>query len=706
MKRSAILITISLLLLLGAGAALLSLGMATPAAAYGSAQPFTVPEPAGNQCVGCHTAADPLIGQAIAWPGPAESLETISCPALRKAQEELYLTDRLLLAIQRNRETLPAWVSTAKLDRKLRGQFESYARLSDLPVTSLGAQVSEVQTLRYQLGKLYTQVNALRSQATVQTVFAIAALVSLTILAALVYGLFLTRRFSSGGARGRGSAWAIGLVLLLIFAFFALPLFQTPAAEVAAATDLEAERQTRHDEASRAADAAERAQSRIWMLGEVGAAWQALDPAQAQSAFEQTLALAEEARLESIAVWGASRGAQDYSAGDIQAQEQAAIIASEADAMRSRAWGLRAAAEAWLPVDPTKAERLLTAAEKTASGALEPYRSYDLRTIALAWAKIDPARASALMAQVQDPAIRAWGFRELGDDAAAGAAARLIANPLRQADSLAQLALASGQAEYFADAYAALQKERYTTLTASQFSYAISRLAALSGNAELVNEISPNYPAARALAQLGLGQAAAAWETSQQIADPYEQAHLQARIAAELGDASLAETIRIPVLADAALRDIIQKTGTSSLIDRTDSVYYKVQNLTKLGEFSSAWERANLADEPLSESAPLVSLACGWSQSDAAAAAQVVEQLTREADKAIALRCIAAATGAQDDFERALGMALAARVRDDATAPVRASLNLAKVMLDKNAVENAGAAFQQAYESALRISVK
>ena len=367
---------------------------------------------------------------------------------------------------------------------------------------------------------------------------------------------------------------------------------------------------------------------------------------------------------------------------------------------------MRAAAGAWLAVEPKKARQILEVAEKTTNGALEPYRSYDLRLIALAWAEVDPARASALMMQVHDPAIRAWGFRELGDYSAAAASARLIPNPLRQADSLAQLALASGQAEYFSEAQAILQKEQYTALTASQYSYAISRLAVQSRNAALVDEINPTYPAARALALLGLGQASAAWETSQQVSDPYEQAHLQALIAAELADASLVKTIRVPALADVALRDIIQKTGTSSLIDQTNLVYYQVQNLTNSGDFFGAWERVNLAEDPLSESSPLAALACAWSQSDPAAAAGVVEHIDREADKAVALRCIAAASGTQVDFERALGMALAARMRDDATAPVRASLDLAKAMLEKGAIDRAGAALLQAYESALRISVK
>ena len=704
MKRSRILLLLPLLLLLGLSAVLVLLGGSQPAAAQDVAA-FTLPEPAGNQCLGCHTADDPQLSQPVAWAGPADSLETIACPALKKAQEELYLTDRLLLAIDRNQAALPAWVSSARVDAKVQGQLETYARIADLPVTSLEAQVSEQQSLRYQLGKLYTQLNALRSQSTAQVVLLVAALVSLLIFVALFWGYRNTQRFAAKSVPSGVRGWSVGLVLILIFAFFALPLFQTPVAEVAAATDLETERQTRLDEATRAADAAERAQSRIWMLGEVGAAWQGLDPAQAQSAFDELLVAAEEARLESLAVWGAARAAQDFSAGDVQAQEQAALIASEADAMRSRAWGLRAAAEAWLEADPEKARQLLELAEKTAAGALQRYHDYDLRGIALVWAKIDPAHATALTAELQDPAIRAWGYRQLGDYKAAEAAARLISDPLHRAHSLSQIALASGRAELFDEAQAALAAAQ-SELSGSAYAYALSKLAVHSGDAFLLDDIDGAFPAARALAQLGLGQPDAAWETSQQVADPYEQAHVQARIAPHLEDIEQAYSIGVPVLADAALRDIIRKTGASSLIDRTSLVYYQVQMLIDSGDISGAWERANQEENPLSDSSALVPIACTWSQSNPAAAAAVLEQIEREADKAVALRCLAAATGSNADFERALGMALAARVRNDATAPVRASLELAAAMLEKSDADKARLALEQAHDSALRISIK
>jgi hypothetical protein len=78
--------------------------------------------------------------------------------------------------------------------------------------------------------------------------------------------------------------------------------------------------------------------------------------------------------------------------------------------------------------------------------------------------------------------------------------------------------------------------------------------------------------------------------------------------------------------------------------------------------------------------------------------------MDREADKAEALRAIAVATGDDDLFERALGMALAARVRGDVLAPAEASLDLARDIEPINTVKSE-AAFAQAYDTAQRISI-
>ncbi len=130
--------------------------------------------------------------------------------------------------------------------------------------------------------------------------------------------------------------------------------------------------------------------------------------------------------------------------------------------------------------------------------------------------------------------------------------------------------------------------------------------------------------------------------------------------------------------------------------DSISSTYYKVQALTSLGDYESASQLAG----DLGDAYPLVELAAGigrkqirrprwrWSM-----------RWTREADKAVVLRAIAATSQDQELIERAQGMALAARVRGDSLAPTQALLDLA----DATGVETILA---QAYEAAQRITTK
>ena len=98
-------------------------------------------------------------------------------------------------------------------------------------------------------------------------------------------------------------------------------------------------------------------------------------------------------------------------------------------------------------------------------------------------------------------------------------------------------------------------------------------------------------------------------------------------------------------------------------------------------------------------------MAVGLAESDQETALALVDEMDREADKAIALQTIAAVSNDQALIERAQGMALAARVRGDSLAPVQASLDLAQALWSVNQTD-AQAALQQAYEAAQRIAIK
>ncbi len=105
----------------------------------------------------------------------------------------------------------------------------------------------------------------------------------------------------------------------------------------------------------------------------------------------------------------------------------------------------------------------------------------------------------------------------------------------------------------------------------------------------------------------------------------------------------------------------------------------------------------------LKDTYPLAGLAVALAKSNPNAALGLVEKMEREADKAEALRAVAAATGDAALFDSALGMALAVRIRNDALAPAEASLALARQVKDKAQVERALA---QALDVAQKTVVK
>jgi hypothetical protein len=149
------------------------------------------------------------------------------------------------------------------------------------------------------------------------------------------------------------------------------------------------------------------------------------------------------------------------------------------------------------------------------------------------------------------------------------------------------------------------------------------------------------------------------------------------------------------------MRNVSIKQRDVSLAKKIENVYYKVQALTALDETASAVE---LAPE-LNDKYPLVQLAERLASQDVQAALPLVELMDREADKAQALRALAVSSKEQGLFERALAMALAARVRGDNLAPSFASLALGFDALKINP-EFAEQAFSQAFDIAWRMIVK
>ncbi|MFZ5911995.1 MAG: hypothetical protein ACOYYU_18460 [Chloroflexota bacterium] len=698
MKRRILIPSLIFLALLALAVSSVSASSPHPNLPAGTEATSLVP---GNYCISCHLADDPRLASVTAWNGGIARAEDNPCPDAKKIHEELYYTERLLLMIERAQSAVGPLPEKSR--SRLDGYAQRYSRMLDVPATSLDAFVSEAQSTRYQLNKAYTVLNQMAEAARLRTVLIYAAFITLFVLGSLAWGLYNTRAIRAGKVSKSWAAFWRVLFVVAVLVFFALPIFRLPAAEVEMTTAEQQAAQTTLDTAQRAADAADRAQARAWMLARVGNDWGEMDAAQAQTLLDEALASLSAARENEEALWGQSLAVQEVTVGEHIEMESAGLVANDLNAARARAWALPFVAQEWNALDPGKAAALLRAEQDALAGQTGPYRDLQLRAIALAWTTVDAGQAAPAAAQIADASLRAWTFRELavltGNQSAfehAVEAAHEIEAPVQRARALREIAQASGETALFDEALSALEG-----VSGASLAYALSDLAAASGNLTLVEQIDPAYPDARASALLRLGEYQAAWDVAAGMADPYEQARAQAAIAAAWENADAAAQIIVPLYRDLALRDVIRKTGNASLADSITSNYYKTQALTALGDSESARQAA--AD--LGDTYPLVELTVGLAKSDPQAALSLVEQMERESDKAIALQAIAAASQDQALIEQAQGMALAARVRGDALAPAQASLDLANALLEVD-IKYADAAFRQAYEAAQRIATK
>jgi hypothetical protein len=649
----------------------------------------------GNYCVSCHLADDPRLATVTEWKGGIGREINSPCPAATAIHEELYYTERLLLMIDRAESSVG--VLPEKTQSRLDGYTQRYSRMLDTPVTSLEAFVSEAQTARYQMNKAYAVLNQMAEAQKQRTVLIYAAIITLIILGSLAWGLYNTRAIKAGTvSKSWATFWRV-LFVIAVFVFFALPIFRVPAVELMETTDEQQQAQATLDTAQRAADAADRAQARAWMLARVGTAWSETDTAQAQALLDESLLALDVARENETALWGQSLAVQEVTVGHEVEMEAADLIAADLNAARGRAWALPLIAVEWNKVDPVKAAALLDAEQENLEGQSGLYRDLQLRGLALAWAKVEAAKAAPAAAQIKDPSLRAWTYRELAKLVHnqilyeyAAEAAREIEDPGQRARTLGEIGMASGDSALFDEALSALDN-----LNGAKLAYALSDLSVASSIVDLVENIDPAYPDARASALLHLGEHRAAWEAANVIDDSFEQARAQVAIAVAWGNADAAAMIDVPLYRDLALRDVIRKTGDASLVDSISSAYYKVQALASLGNYEAAIQLVG----DLGDTYPLVELAVALAEKDPQAALTLVDEMDREAEKAVVLRALAGASQDQDLIERAGGMALAARVRGDVLAPIQALIDLA----DATGVE---AVLAQAYEAAQRITTK
>ena len=680
---------------------------------------------AANYCVACHSGDDPRLAAPLAWAGGSQALAVSPCPAAVQMRQEVYYTERMLLSLDRAYAGVPGGAARDRLAAQAAAGRQTYSRLLDAPVTSLDAFTSEAQTLRYRLGKIYAGYNQLDTAARRDRVLLGAGLITLALLVSLAWGWRNTLKLSPARALGLPSLpragalrsvlsgrWRPALLAMLTVVLFSLPFLRTVPGAVDTPSAADQARQTTLNLSGRKADVAERALERAAMLGRIGAAWAGVDAVQGETTLDAALLAAAARGADNAALWGEGQAAQEAALGSPAAQESARMVDEKLQAERGRAWALRLIGEAWAPVDAQRARDIFQRALAVASATgptdrpAEIYRALDLRALAVAWARLDRGQGLQVAALVDDPALRSWALREIasasGDRsllAQAAAAARLVADPVQRARSLGEVASASGEPALFAEALAALDG-----VTGSAGAYALAGLAA-GGHSATLEKISPAHPDARALALYRLGQFEAAAAASALIADPFERAQAQSAIAVAWGNASFARQIADPTLRDRARRDVAIKTKDAGLAQDIGSTYYRVQALTTLGESQAAADAAATAGD-VKDTLPLRELALDLARvGQAPAALALVERLDRQSDKSLVLAALAA-RGDPATFERALGLALAARVPGDPLAPAEASLKLWQSVKAGGSGMDATRALVQALDVAQKIVVK
>jgi hypothetical protein len=658
----------------------------------------------GNYCVACHVPGDKQLATVMTWRGGIQRESIDPCPAAVQLHQDIYYTERLLLGIERARTNLPQSPNVVDTNSQVAAARQTYSRLLEAPVTSLTAFSTQALQLRYGLGKSFYRLNQVRDSLQKRRALLAGVLVTLVLFISLLWGWRNVSRFGIKAIGPLRPRVRPSLLLLLIFVLFALPIFRTVSQEVAAVSQEQQARQNALDTAGQVANAASQALARSWMLGHIGAAWYTTNAQQAEIALTTALSAADEAQSNDFAMWGEAQSVQEGTVGSQTDQGKARLMAKRLDAINSRAWNLRLTAAAWAGVDQARAEKILQQALSIAhSNNSDIFRDLDTRAIAVTWAASDPAKAMAVADQVQDAGLRAWAFWEIaditGDDKAydqAIAAARQVADPVARSRSLREIAVGSGRRALFQEALSALDEVQGASLA-----YALSDLAAASGDAGLVDRIDTAYPDARTAALYRLGQFEPAWTSTREISDPFDRAHAQAVIAAAWGNADAARKIADPTLRDRALKDVAVMTKDVELAQSIESPYYRVQALTALGQYRAA---INAADK-LSDTYPLRALAIALARPDPKAALALVDKMNNETDKAVALRAIAAATEDPDTFNKALAMALVARVQGDPLVPAEMSLALAQTIQAQNKAE-AESAFNQAFEAAQSIMTK
>ena len=725
--------------------------VATPVAASDPVPSVNLQAQIGNYCLECHTAVPP---RPLAVTRPVEWARDIPCATLRKGYEEIAQIDLLAAAYQNVASELRGWrVDTSAQDKRINARRVAAARIAETDGIALATITNQGNTARYQMNKAYATLQTARADRDRMIILIVVGLATVFIVSGIVLGWRNTRKGKSGGAgkpssaRGMWTATIIGMIV--VFVLFAVPIFAFSPA-LPAATAEETARQTAVDQAARVSDAATKSSAQSWVLGQIGAQWYALDKTQANATFQAALQAAHDKGASREAYWGQTQAVQESAvawapAAQDLAEYRAALIENAA----AQSWQYRALANEWLGVDKAKA----TEALQLALANLSPrdsnlQRDLELRALAVTWGKLDAAKGNELLAQISDPFVRAWGWREAKQYDQATQTARTIKANYDRAWALREIARAAGNAALFNDALAAAnQIERTDTRAYAIADIAIAWASQDAAKAfDLIGKIDPAYAEARAMAWHGVGNALAAtdaarardafgfaFDAAKKAGSPYQIEKWTAAIlidyarfnvdvgldsATKLTDPVLREQVYLGVMPLVAAQNLDKALNVA---ERITSPALRARAFTALGvaalqagdktRAAAAFQNSFALADKLEDTFGLRDLAVAWSELDPKSALAVVDKLEDPADKTAALQAIALAFAPSDKkqsadaFDRALNVAKSAKVRGEPFAAARAlaALGRAYAAIDP---ARANQAFTLALDVAKRVNVK
>ncbi|MGQ9584005.1 MAG: hypothetical protein ACUVXG_01220 [Anaerolineae bacterium] len=710
----------------------------------------------GNYCIECH-AALPQAASLSEWQGDILAQASNPCTTLRRAQEELFYTETLLEAIEAVSQK-PAVLEPAMIARR-----QTYVSFLQTPLYSLDVVAGAAEQSRWQLSQVYARIHDAGDTRTLYWIYGIAVLVTLVLASGVGLAWRITsRRAGRGVSVSIGAFAGIGAVALVAFAIFLWPFRQAEDPNsVMAQGDLV--RQSTVDKAEGAAESAERALAKGWVLAEIAADWAKVDRDAAEVALEDGLE-AMRAMYEARRSYLADMRAVTAAALNWQQPDEALVqhLQGRIRDAAHRTWGWRAAASAWSRVDRRVANELLTqAVEDSLKEPSAYYRDLDLAGIALVWGGWDADRAEDTVRRIYDPFIRARTWTRLGSEWAA----------TRQGQRAFEKGLEAAQE--IGDGY-----QRFLALMALAEAWqgtsdAMHRVA-LAAAREAVDSVSSSLVAAQALARwsaawapldatmalsstlsidttlreprvLGLrGVALAlretdlaraeevlrqAWDEAGQIERPFDREKARGSVLSAwatvnpAGAEALLGAIQRPTPRVLAQKDVAlawveaNADHALELAVAIEDPYLAVQALTEVGQAlatsdparaRSAFEAAAQRVGDLAVSPPLRDLAVAWAAVDQEKAMELAGQVPDAGERAAALRELSVLVGREDWergrqlFQQALGDSEATWVLGDPFAAAQAlrALGVAWAELDPTL---AGQAFTRAHQVALAV---